>query len=112
LPYLDQLSADAETVLVGHSSGAVAAMRYAENHRLKGIVLVGACYTDLGMEEERQSGYYDTPWDWEKIKQNTDWIVQFASTDDPWIPVDEARHIAEHLNAEYHEFTDRGHFSS
>ena len=43
----------------GHSSGAEAAMRFAEQHEVKGLVLVSACVTDLGVENERLSGYYN-----------------------------------------------------
>ncbi|MFA5945386.1 MAG: alpha/beta hydrolase [Patescibacteria group bacterium] len=110
LPFLDELGADENTILIGHSSGAVAAMRYAEKNEILGSVLVGACYTDLGDAGERESGYYDRPWDWEAIKKNQRWIVQFASTDDPLIPIAEARHIHEVLGTEYTEFTDRQHF--
>ncbi len=50
VPYLqNQLKADESTVVVGHSSGAEAAMRLAEKQKLAGIVLVSACYTDLGL---------------------------------------------------------------
>ena len=38
LPHLEALGVDASTVLIGHSSGAVAALRYAETHRLRGSV--------------------------------------------------------------------------
>lgn len=49
LPYMrDKLGCDENTIVIGHSSGAVAAMRYAEQHKLLGTVLVGTCYTDLG----------------------------------------------------------------
>src|SRR6187455_2729673 len=48
LPFLEELGADEHTILIGHSSGAVAAMRYAETHRVLGSVLVGVCHTDLG----------------------------------------------------------------
>ena len=90
LPYLEnKLKADKNTILIGHSSGAVAAMRYAEKHELYGSVLVGVSYTDLGWESEKISGYYDKPWQWDKIKQNQNWIILFASQDDPYIPVDE-----------------------
>ena len=44
---------DANTVLVGHSSGAVAAMRLLEKTPLLGAVLVSACHTDLGDAGER-----------------------------------------------------------
>ncbi len=111
LPFLKELGADENTILVGHSSGAVAAMRFAEINRIYGSILVGACYTDLGIESEKQSGYYDKEWDWQSIKDNQNWIVQFASTDDPFIPITEARYIHDHLATEYHEYANEGHFS-
>lgn len=111
LPYLhDQLRADDNTVLVGHSSGAVASMRYAEQHRIAASVLVGVCHTDLGMEEEKASGYYDAPWEWDRIRANQDWVSVFAAPDDPWIPLAEARHVAGALRADYVEMPGRGHF--
>lgn len=112
LPFLkDELKADKDTIIIGHSSGAVAAMRFAETNKIYGSILIGACYTDLKDEDEKISGYYNTPWNWEFIKNNQNWIVQFASTDDPYIPIEEARFIHEKLDTEYYEFTDQGHFS-
>lgn len=84
-------------------------MRYAENHKILGTVLVAPCYTDLGEESEKVSGYYDLPWNWEDIIKNQKWIIQFASVDDPFIPVAEARFIHEKLGSEYHEL-NQGHF--
>lgn len=111
LPYMhDKLQCDKNTIIVGHSSGAVAAMRYAEQYKILGSVLVAACYTDLGYKSERISGYYDAPWRWNAIKNNQPWIVQFASNDDPFIPIEEARHIHEQLASDYYEFTNQGHF--
>ena len=110
LPYIESLGADENTILVGWSSGATAAMRYAESHKIKASALVGACYTDLGLESEKISGYYDTPWNWEAIKQNQKWIAQFASVDDPAIPIEENRFIHEKLNTEYYEYPDKSHF--
>ena len=79
LPFMrDVLKADERSIIVGHSSGAEAAMRYAEENKVRGIVLVAACHTDLGHASEAISGYYDRPWLWDKIKANTDFITQFA----------------------------------
>jgi hypothetical protein len=111
LPYLESLDADEETILIGHSSGAVAAMRYAETHRLLGSVLVSVCHTDLGDAFEAASGYYREPWQWHRIRENQQWIAIFNSTDDPLIPVAEARHVAAQLKCSYFEFQDRGHFT-
>lgn len=111
IPFLkDHLHADEQTVLIGHSSGAIAAMRFAENNQLLGSVLVGAYHTDLGLPMEKQSGYFDRPWNWESIISNQEWIIQFASVNDPWIPIEEARFVHQKLNTEYHECLDQGHF--
>ena len=110
LPFLKELGADKNTILIGHSSGAVASMRYAENNKILGSVLVGVCHTDLGLESERQSHYYDSPWQWENIKKNQKWIILFASTDDPFISIEEARYVHKKLNTDYYEYNNQGHF--
>src|SRR6188768_3366313 len=111
LPFLEELGADEQTILIGHSSGAVAAMRYAETHRLLGSVLVGVCHTDLGDAFEAASGYYDAPWQWDRIRNNQRWVGIYQSSDDPLIPVAEARFVAAQLKCSYFEHTDRGHFT-
>ncbi len=110
LPFIKRLGADENTILIGHSSGAIAAMRYAETNKILGSVLVGVYHTDLGNYSEKQSGYFDTPWNWDGIKTNQKWIIEFASTDDPFIPIQEARFIHDNLNTDYYESVDQGHF--
>ncbi|MFH1444014.1 MAG: alpha/beta hydrolase [Candidatus Peregrinibacteria bacterium] len=111
LPFLqNECHADSNSILIGHSSGAIAAMRWTEKNKIFGSVLVGAYYTDTGEENERLSGYFDDPWDWEAIKRNQHWIIQFASVDDPFFPIEEPRLVSKELSTEYNEFTNRGHF--
>lgn len=112
LPFLKKLGADENTILIGHSSGAIAALRFAENNKILGSVLVGGYYTDLGDENEKKSGYFDTLWNWEAIKNNQKWIIQFNSKDDPWIPIEEARFVHEKLGTEYYEYDHEGHFGA
>jgi len=106
------LGADENTILIGYSSGAIAAMRYAEKNKIFGSVLVGTYYTDLGMEDEKESGYFDQPWNWQAIKENQQWIIIFASTDDPYINIEEPQYVHKQLNSEYHESTNEGHFGA
>ena len=62
LPFLKKhVKSRSERCHIGWSSGAVATMRYAENNQILGSILISPCYTDLGDELERQSGYYDAP---------------------------------------------------
>ncbi|MEK6902740.1 MAG: alpha/beta hydrolase [archaeon] len=113
LPFIEkELENSPNAIIVGHSSGAVAALRYLETHTLEGVVIVGACYTDLGSETERLSNYYSAPWHWETIKKNAKWIIQYASVDDPFIPIHEAQFIHEKLGTDYHEDTSEGHYGS
>lgn len=111
LPFIkNELEADENTFLIGHSSGSIAAMRYAENYQILGSVLVASYYTDLGDKDEAKSGYFDKPWNWDSIKNNQKFIIQFASTDDPWIPIQEPELIHNQLNSDYFEYNDQGHF--
>lgn len=111
LPFMkDTLKCGEDTVVVGHSSGAAAAMRFAEQQRLAGIVLVSAYTTDQGEELEALSGYFNRPWQWDKIKENVGFVVQFGSTDDPFLPWSEQQEVSDGLGAELHKFEDRGHF--
>lgn len=48
----DDIQINEDDVVIGHSSGAAAIMRYIETHKVKGVVLVSAYYTDLGDETE------------------------------------------------------------
>jgi pimeloyl-ACP methyl ester carboxylesterase len=54
------------------------------------------------------------PWQWEKIKANSGFIVQYHGEDDPFIPVHEARFVAKqlNLNSEYHEEPEKNHYLS
>ncbi len=110
IPFLHGLGADKNTILIGHSSGAVASMRFAEKNKILASVLVSVYHTDLGDDGERKSGYFNRPWNFDAIRENQKWTIQFNSTNDPWIPIEEARFIHEKLETDYHEFTDQGHF--
>lgn len=123
----NDIGLDEDTVIVGHSTGAACAMRLLESEpkraamvstspsstSVRGVVLVAAAYTDMGDKSERRSEYFNRPWNWEKMKQGANKIALFHGTDDPLIPVAEARFIAEKLkgdNFDYYEMMGASHF--
>ena len=120
IPFIrDNLKADEKTILVGHSSGAQAALRYAEDHKVHGIILVAATYTDLGDAGERASGYYplnqetENLYNFTAMRENCKLWYQFHSNDDCFIPVAESERIRDGLglsNNQYKLFTGRSHF--
>jgi len=110
-PYFkNTLNLGPDDIIIGHSSGALAILKYAEENKIGASILVGTYCTDLGYEDEKTSGYFDTPWDWKKIKFNQEWTAIFASIDDPYIPIEEPRYIRDKLDSIYFEFNNKGHF--
>lgn len=114
---LENEHAAADTIAIGHSSGAVAAMRLCETTKLAGLVLVAACHSDLGCRSERQAGWYPPSggdWEWSKIYENAGNgnITLLHSQDDPFIPISEPRFVASSLggNVNLREFEGESHF--
>ena len=120
LPYIrDTLGADEQAVVIGHSSGAAAAMRLAEQHRLLGVVLVAAYDSDLSDATEAASGYFSRPWDWAAQRRNCRFITQFAGAEDSLVPIAVQQRVADKLrgaggesNFDYIELQDEDHFFS
>jgi predicted alpha/beta hydrolase family esterase len=111
LPHMKSLQVDEQTLVIGHSSGAVATMRFLEEAPMGAAILVGAYTSDLGIDSEIASGYFEGPWLWRAQRGNCRrQIVQFGSTDDPFLPVEEQDEVARELSAKYFRFSDRGHF--
>jgi len=109
------LGADESTILIGHSSGAVAGLRLAEEHKLLGLILVGAYDDPLGDKNEAASGYFSRPWRWEKVRENVQHIVQIAGGRDQFLPIEVQRRVGVSLglSAEagtFIELATRDHF--
>lgn len=111
LPFMkDHIKVGESDVVIGWSSGAVAAMRYAEANKIKGSILVSPSCTDLGDDLERQSGYYDAPWQWPTIRSNQQSISLIYGNDDPFIPQTEFEFIAKQLDPQLIEVNGGKHF--
>jgi predicted alpha/beta hydrolase family esterase len=111
LPFLkEHVQVGEHDVIIGWSSGAVAAMRYAENTKIQGSILVSPCYTDTGDDLEKQSGYYDKPWQWNNIKANQQKITLIWGDDDPYISQSEFTYIADQLQPTQIKVVEGKHF--
>ena len=66
IPFIkEKISNDEDAILIGHSSGATAILRFLEENKCKIAIIVGVYYSDLGDELEKKSGYFDEPWKWD-----------------------------------------------
>jgi predicted alpha/beta hydrolase family esterase len=108
-----------DTLIVGHSSGAACALRLMEEHPVGACLLVSAYDSDMGDDLERESGYFNRPFDFEAMRKNTSdpnsengapKIVQFHSKNDHLVPVEVARSLNAKLQCPYVEMPSDGHF--
>ena len=88
-------------IMIRTARPSLVSVRLLEEQTLAGAVLVAACHTDLGEPNERQAGYYPPSggeWKWDEIRTSANGnIVLLHSDDDPFIPIEEPRHIARAL---------------
>jgi uncharacterized protein len=112
LPFLrEHVRAGEADVLLGWSCGSVAAMRYAQEQRVRGLVLVAPYHTDLGHDVVRRSGWVSEPWDWAQIKSHAAQIALFHADADPYITRAEFAEVATQLEALAFELPGAGHFA-
>jgi hypothetical protein len=111
LPFLrDHVQAGSNDVLFGWSAGAAAALRYAQERPVKGLVLVAPYYTDLGLEVVRRSGFVTEPWDWSAIRRHAGRRVVFHSDADPYVTQAELRSLVTLLGADVKVIAGAAHF--
>ena len=99
-------------LLIGHSSGAVEILQllpHIDAHIL-GAVLLGSF--DHPLWEEEHAKLFVDPIDFESVKRKADSFIVMHGDDDPWCPLEGARHIADELEAEFIIVHGAGHFST
>lgn len=105
---------DDETILVGHSSGAVEIFsllqHLPEDVRIKAAYLVSAFKDDLGWDS--LIGLFEEPFDFEKIKTKAGKFVFLHSDNDPYVPLEQAQYLSEQVGGELIVKTGQGHFNT
>ena len=118
LEMLNNLSPDEETMLVGHSRGGVAIMRYLEklpqDKRVKKVILVasnsGSAKFMANPTESNHGFYTEGGFNFDEIKTHCNDFVVYHSKDDPWVPFEHGKENAEGLDAKFLIFEDKKHF--
>jgi len=101
------------SLLIGHSSGAVAILGILQ-HLPKNIVvdtciLVGSFKDDLGWETLK--GLFEVDFDFARIKRHSKRFVFIHSDDDPYCPLEHAKYLSEKLEGELIILNNQGHFN-
>ena len=109
----DKFVIDEDTVIIGHSSGAVEIFSLLQNlpatTAIKSAILVSAFKNDLGWDS--LGDLFQEPLDFEKIKTKSKKFIFIHSDNDPYVPLEQAEHLQEQLEGELIVLEGQGHFS-
>jgi len=103
---------DEQTVIIGHSSGAAAALGLVQilKNRVNKVISVAGFADDLDYEPVKKM-FRTWNFDWEKIKRQVGKIYAVYSDDDPYVPTDRAEKLRELTGAEKIMIPGQKHFS-
>lgn len=119
----EEITPDENTILVGHSVGCQAVMRYLEtqdeNLRIAGMLLLAPWMhlDQTTIEEEGEEvieiarPWMETPINFEKVKMISPKITAIFSDNDDFVPVSEEKFFADKLGAKTIMEHEKGHFS-
>jgi len=109
----DKFIIDEDTIIIGHSSGAVEIFNLLQNLPneavIKAAILVSAFKDDLGWDS--LSGLFQEPIDFEKVKTKSKRFIFIHSDNDPYIPIEQAKYLQEQVSGDLVVFEDQGHFN-
>ena len=102
-----------ESVLIGHSSGAVVILsllqHLPDDAKVDTCILVSSFKDALGLE--KLEGLFEEPFDFEKIKQKAKKFIFIHSDNDPYCPLEHPRYLSEQLGGELLIIEGQGHFN-
>lgn len=100
-----------ETVIIGHSSGAVAILGLLPELpvRVDTCILVSAFRNNLGWKE--LDGLFEQPFNFEEIKNKSKRFILIYSDNDPYCPLEHAEYLSQKLGAKLIVQKGQGHFN-
>ena len=104
------------SILIGHSSGAVAILGLLQalpkDTVVDTCILVGSFIaTDADPDWEQMKGLFEEPFDFESIKKKAKRFVFLHSKDDPYCPPEQAEYLSKKVSGELIMKKHEGHFN-
>ena len=117
LEELDKTKPNENSILVGHSRGGMAIMRWLEKlpkgKKVKKVILLAVNNPDVGEKDKNKDthGFYEVgSYDFEKIKSHCDDFVVIHSEEDPWVSFKSGENNANGLGAKFKAYEGKLHF--
>lgn len=108
---------NSETIIIGHSCGAIFAARYlVENRtRIKALITVSGYnnfYAGDEMMDRLNGSFYTNDLALDIISNVVDTRISFISENDPFIPIDYLKHFSKLIKSKLISIPNGGHFNS
>ncbi len=107
---------DKNTVIIGHSGGALLLLNYLHETKqpIRGSVFTSTPFGKSKIPEfaDLDKTFLNIDFNWSKIKKNAGHVVFFHGDDDPFSPLLHAERLAEKLNVEVNIVKAGGHLNS
>lgn len=104
---------DENTVLIGHSSGAVAILGILQNLPqgviIDTVILVSTFKDDLGWDTLKE--LFLEPFIFSEIKKHAKHFILIHSDNDPYCPLEHAKYLSEKLGGKLIVLAGKGHFN-
>jgi predicted alpha/beta hydrolase family esterase len=100
-----------ESIIIGHSLGAIFALKLIQNSKVKInhlIIVSGWDFWDLTPEHK---SFFELPVDHKRIIENCEKITVIHSTNDPYVTIAQANEMANRLKANFIEIKNGGHLT-
>ncbi|MFS8117879.1 MAG: RBBP9/YdeN family alpha/beta hydrolase [Microcoleus sp.] len=105
---------DEDTIIIGHSSGAVEILNLLQHlpdsRTIRTAVLVSAFKDDLGWDTLK--GLFVEPLDFETIKLHCPRFIFIHSDNDPYCPIEHPKFLANKTDGELLIYEGQGHFNT
>ena len=101
------------TLIVGHSSGAITALVVAQDNmeKIGAVVDVSVFYDNSLQWEANDRLFDDVQFDWDAIRQGVEKLLFIHSDNDPYVPLNQAQYVANNCQAELMIIPGQGHFN-
>ena len=109
---IEDFDPDENSVLIRHSLGAPAILRYLEKAKKKvgKAFLLAGFSKPLGTDFEAVTNFVQEPFDWDKITANAGQFIIINQKDDPYVPIDAGKEAADKTEGKFVLVEGNNHF--
>lgn len=110
--FIEDFNPDENSILIGHSLGGVAILRYLEiaDKKVGKCIFIATPIKKLGAGYEGIENFLEGDFNWQKIKESAERAVIFNQTEDPAVPLQHGRNLSQFIGAELVEVDGNDHF--